>query len=78
MSKSYVGPTIHMQKEGKANNRWCTIGNFENSCTQRNYNRVMKKWLLAELGEFEEKVEGCVNEYRSFVDNGFNRKQPRS
>lgn len=75
--KSRVSLTTHMQKEGTADKIWRTVGNFANYRTQRNYDRVMKKRTLQELEDFKEKVEGWANEYRNFIDDGVNRKQPR-
>lgn len=66
-----------IEKEGKADNIWRTVGSFANIRTQRNYDRVVKKQTLAEIEDFEEKVEAWANKYINFVDDGVNRKQPR-
>lgn len=66
-----------MQKEGGAENIWRSVGNLATYRTQRNYDQVMKKRTLAELEDFEEKVEGWANEYLNFVDDGVNRKHLR-
>lgn len=68
--------TTIIQKEFCVDNIWSGVSKIHDMRTQKNYERVIHKRTLSEIEAFEGKVDEWMKEYRAFVDDGVNRKQP--